>query len=518
MPAPKQNKIKTQSPKKKPVASKKTPVKQAKTAKSKEVKDKDTKPKVVKAKSEKAPKTKVEKVVKPRRAYNDKPTLSEEAGINFSASRVKYCVANTVLNCAPYYAIKELKEAKPHVETKLVDEKEVTTDVPGVPISKLSDATINYIEFASNDYKTTKMNEYAKTKVAKFSEAEKTKYATAKKVFKDEHDRDEREKVFEDAVAFDNTTFNKSYDATFYNEYETASKAELDADERSVWKRAIDLCTKEKTRYGQESRTILTTFAEYISMQIIQFGIRNCVASGKKIMKVDHLYNQPGSVFVDEFTLLPICSNLQSYQAVGAYLHKVDDVKVSNKAQDEESDSLDVPSFDLDGLQCWNLTGDLSDTQMDYSQFCYYIGEITRTVRKQLAATEVDANGAPMEEYHYVSVSKDFKTCVSAMVTEILCRVARMIAVSIKQQGIKTVNNKVVESVLWHYFICIGVNSDSTFDFIRSASQKHKEYILKRQEKRSSQKSGVDDKTEGDKTEGDKTEGDKTEGDMTYDE
>jgi hypothetical protein len=495
MTASKQPKIKTQSPKKELV-------KQSKTPKSKIEKVVKPKPKVEKTTKPKVEKTTKPKVEKPRRAYNDKPTLSEEAGINFSASRVKYCVANTILNCAPYNAIKELKEAKPHVETKRVDEKDVSTDVPGVPISELSEATINYIEFASNDYKTTKMNEYAKTKVATFSAEKKTKYNAAKKVVKDEHDRNERDKVFEDAVAFDNTTFNKSYDAEFYHEYETEAKAELDKDDRSVWKHAIDLCTKEKIRYGQESRTILTTFAEYVSMQIIQFGIRNCVASGKKIMKVDHLYNQTGSVFVDEFTLLPICSNLHSYQAVGSHLLKVEEVKAFNKTQEKESDSLEVPSFDLDGLPCWNLTGDLSNTQMDYSQFCYYIGEITRTVRKQLASTSVDVDGAPMEEYHYVSVSKDFKTCVSAMVTEILCRVARMIAVSIKQQGIKTVNNKVVESVLWHYFICIGVNSDSTFDFVRSASQKHKGYIINRQEKRSAQKSGSDEKN----------------GDMTYDE
>jgi hypothetical protein len=483
-------------------ASKKTPVKQPKTPKDKvkTVKvvkskpDTDTDPDPEKLKAVKVVKP---KVVKPRRVYNDKPTLSEEAGINFSASRVKYCVANTVLNCSPYYAIKELKAAKPHTETKLVDDKSVSTDVPGVPISELSKATVNYIKYAEKDYTVTKMNEYAKTKVATFSDAEKTKYNTTKKTAKDSHDKDEREKVFEDVIVFDNTAFNKGYDAKFYDDYEAVAKRALDADDRSVWKRAIDLCTKEKTRYGQESRTILTTFAEYVSMQIIQFGIRNCVAAGKKIMKVEHLYNQTGSVFVDEFTLLPICSNLQSYQAVGAHIRKVDEIKASNKNH-EETMSVEVPTFDLDGLPCWNLTGDLSNTQMDYSQFCYYIGEITRTVRKQLASTEVDAEGVPMDDYHYVSVSKDFKTCVSAMVTEILCRVARMIAVSIKQQGIKTVNNKVVESVLWHYFICLGVDYNSTFDFVRSASQKHKEYILTRQEKRSTQKSGSVEKQKGD--------------------
>jgi hypothetical protein len=507
MPVAKQNKSKIQVAKKRSAVAKKSPVKPAKTPKPKVEKPKPAKTNVVKAKAVKETKVvKAVKVVNVRRAYNDKPTLAEAAGINFSASRVKYCVANTVLNCAPCYAIKELKAAKPHTETKLIDEKEVTTDVPGVPISELSEATVNYIEYASNDYKTTKMNEYAKTKVATFSDAEKTKYNATKKVAKDSHDRDEREKVFEDVVVFDNTAFNKSYDKTFYDKYETTAKDDLEADDRSVWKRAIDLCTKEKTRYGQESRTILTTFAEYVSMQIIKFGVRNCVASGKKIMKVDHLYNHPGSVFVDEFTLFPICNNLQSYKAVCAHLRKVDEVKAFNKARNEEdTDSVEVPAFDLDGLPCWNLAGDLSSTQMDYSQFCYYIGEITRTVRKQLASTEVDADGALMEDYHYVSVSKDFKTCVSAMVTEILCRVACMIAVSIKQQGIKTVNNKVVESVLCHYFICIGVNSDSTFDFVRSASQKHKEYILTRQEKRSSQKAVTDTDT-------------KTDGDMSYDE
>ena len=485
----KQNKSKTQVAKKRPTTgAKKVPGKHAKATKPATDKAKPAKVKAVKVKVVKVTKPKVDK---PRRAYNDKPTLSEEAGINFSASRVKYCVANTVLNCAPYYAIKELKESKPHTETKLVDEKEVTTEVPGVPINELSKATINYIEYASNDYKTTKMNEYAKTKVGTFSEEAKAKYNDDKKIAKESHDRDEREKVFEDAVAFDHTAFNKGYDAKFYDEYDTKYESELAADPRSVWKRAIDLCTKEKTRYGQESRTILTTFAEYVSMQIIQFGVRNCVAGGKKIMKVEHLYNQPGSVFVDEFTLFPICSNLQSYQAVGVHLHKVEDVKVSNKT-DGDAETVEVPSFDLDGLPCWNLTGDLSDNQMDYNQFCYYIGEITRTVRKQLAST-VDTDGALMEDYHYVSVSKDFKMCVSAMVTEILCRVARMIAVSIKQQGIKTVNNKVVESVLSHYFICIGVNSDSAFDFIRSASQKHKEYIITRQEKRSTQKSELNE-------------------------
>jgi hypothetical protein len=500
MPASKSIKPKTQVAKKKLVAVKKAPVKSAKLVKPR-TPVKSAKPVKAKVSKAKLVKTQLAKVVKPRRQCNMKPTLSDEAGINMSPSKIKFCVANTKLNCAAYYAIKELKAARPHTEIKTVDDVEVSTDVPGIPMSELSEATTNYIALAQGKYNTSRMNEYAKAKVAAFSDDAKNKYNASKKVIKDAYDTSVRDKIFEEHEAFDYTAFNKKYDSKFYDDYDVAATAAQAADDRTPWKVGIDICTKQKSRTGGDSRTIMTTFAEYVSMQIIQFGVRNCVATGKKIMKQNNLFVSDTSVFTDEFTLLPLISNLQSYKAIGAYLQKVDDVKATNKKRDadDESDPQEVPAFTLDGLSCWNLAGDLSDTQMDYNQFCYYISESTRTIRKQLALTEVDADGAPMDEYNYVSVSKDFKTCVSAIVTEILCRVADMIAVSIKAQGIKTVNDTVVKVVLSHYFTCVGVDPESAFEFIRTASQKHRQYVLKRQENRGTAKS---DET----------------GDMTYDE
>ena len=119
-------------------------------------------------------KPKVAKVAKVKpvsnRKINGKPVLANTTGINISPAKVKNIVSNYVLNKDAYSALKELKDALPRIITRVVDGKEVSEDYKGVPVSSLSQKTLDYIAFANKEYDSSQRDEFAKAKISALSD------------------------------------------------------------------------------------------------------------------------------------------------------------------------------------------------------------------------------------------------------------------------------------------------------------------------------------------------------------
>lgn len=451
------------------------------------------------------PKPTIVKVVKPKtvsnRKINSRPVLAKTTGINISPAKVKNIVSNCVLNKDAHLALTELKKARPHTFTKVVGGKEVTEDFKGVPISSLSQQTLDYIAFASKEQESVLRDEYAKHKISAMPENARKAYTAAKNAARDKHDKNDAEQYLNsDRSTFNVELFNSQYIPSFYDEY-NASKAVADAaDKTDEWKKAIDKVTKLKNRFSTNSRVFLSAFVECIIKQLALNGTVCCVADKKKIIQLQHILDTSKEGFEKRFPLYPLIVNLETFKKAQEYLKNPPATKVvdvppvestssSDDSIDEKSDvhskkvkvEKDTDIFTLDGVSL--------ETQY---QFRYYIAESCREIRMDLAKSEVDEDGNPMTVYNYTSVSKIFKNFCSTLVCEFLMRIGEMLKKEIETRGIKTVNDTIIGTVISHYHTVCGVYESNTIDYIRNVTTKYYKYVDERQKKRKNVNEGGD--------------------------
>lgn len=438
---------------------------------------------------------KVSKVVKPvvNRKFNNKPILAKTMGINISPAKVKNIISNYVLNKDAYQALKELKNAKPSVTTKLVDGKEVSEETKGMPVSSLSKSTQDYISHAEKVHDSIHREEYAKTKIALIPDNIRKEYILAKNNAREEHDKKNLEQYLNNSCStFDVEQFNSNYIPNFYDEYNATKAASDLKDNSDEWKKAMDKITKLKNRFSTNSRVFLSAFVECIVKQLSLNGTVCCVADNKKIIQLSHVLDTKVPGFEERFPLYPLIVNLDTFKQAQKYLANPGSLKTvedlaetsesSSDEKVEESDKKvkvekDNDLFKLDGVS----------SELQY-QFRYYIAETCRETRIDLANTEVDSSGNLMSVYNYTSVSKVFKNFCSTLVCEFLMRIGVMIKKEIETRGIKTVNDNIVGTVISHYHIVSGVDETKTVEFIRNVTSRYYKYINDRQQKRKDNK------------------------------
>lgn len=486
--------------------------KQASTGKEKKPRSSRVKKLVKKPKTAKVAvvaKPKVVKVVKVKpvsnRKINGKPVLAKTTGINISPAKVKNIVSNYVLNKDAYSTLTELKDARPRIITRVVDGKEVSEDYKGVPISSLSQKTLDYIAFANKEYDSSQRDEFAKAKISTLSDDARKAYNVAKHSARDEHDNKTTDQYLDNSSStFNVELFNCQYIPGFYDDYTSAKTAADAADTSDEWKKAIDKVTKLKNRFSTNSRVFLSAFVEYIIKQLALNGTVCCVADKKKIIQLSHILDTTKEGFEQRFPLYPLIVNLDTFKQAQEYLNKPPAAKVVavvpattdvNDSSDEKSDApvkkvkveKDTDVFTLDGVSL--------DTQY---QFRYYIAESCRETRMDLAKSAVDADGELMTVYNYTSVSKIFKNFCSTLICEFLMRIGNMLAKEIETRGIKTVNDTIIGTVISHYHTVCGVDETATIDFIRTVTTKYYKYVAERQKKRKEVKAAEDASTGGD--------------------
>jgi hypothetical protein len=459
---PKKNKSKKSDKSDKSDKSKKSD----KTDKPKSDAEKSEKPK--KQGSTKVPKTKAVKGVAadaepavPRR-FNDKPTLADVAGFTISPAKVKNIVANNVLNKDTYAALVAIRAARPHTESK-TDASGVVTDTPvaGVPLTSLNSEVKAVIASAMSDQLKALREDYAHDRVSKFQDAVKARYVTHRKALKAEHDKAQRAKVLETTESFNPEKCNVDFDKDFYGAFVAPAKPTGD----DAYKVAADAVTKLKNRFSTDSRIYLSAFVELIVKQLTKNGTYNCINDNKRIIKLSHALDASKPGFDDRFPLHPLIVNLSTYKKAVAY--------VNAPASDDGKVEPEFEDFGVDKS----------------SQFYYYINEIARGVRMELASSEVDEEGKAQVLYNYTSVSRDFKKFCSAIITEFLIRVGHMLSKEIETRGVKTVNDTIIGTVISHYHTVSGVDEKPTVEHIRKASAKYMEYVSSRQVARADAKS-----------------------------
>jgi hypothetical protein len=448
----------------------------------------ETNPKVVKKPTETNPK------VVSNRKINSKPVLAETTGINISPAKVKNIVSNYVLNKDACEALDEIKKARPHTVKKVVDGKDVTENVAGVPVSSLSQKTVDYVAFANNEYESIRRAEYAKRKISAMPEAARKAYTTAKNAAQDDHIKNHTKQYLNiDRSTFNVDLFNSQYIPSFYDEYTKSKAASESADKNDEWKRAIDKVTKLKNRFSTNSRVLLSAFIECIIKQLALNGTVCCVADQKKIIQLPHILDTSKEGFEKRFPLYPLIVNLDTFKKAHAYINNPPSENVVSKdsdVHDKNDKNVKVEKntdiFTLDGISL--------DTQY---QFRYYIAESCREIRMELAKNEVDADGNPMHVYNYTSVSKIFKNFCSTLVCEFLMRIGKMLGKEIETRGIKTVNDTIIGTVISHYHTVCGVDESNTLDFIRAVTARYYNYIDERQKNRRNDKESSVDTLKG---------------------
>lgn len=489
-------------------SSKQASTEKAKKPRSSRVKKLVKKPKPAKVAVVAKPKVAKVKPVSNRK-INSKPVLAKTTGINISPAKVKNIVSNYVLNKDAYSALTELKDARPRIITRVVDGKEVSEDYKGVPVSSLSQKTLDYIAFANKEYDSSQRDEFAKAKISALPDDARKAYNVAKHSARDEHDNKTTDQYLGNrSSTFNVELFNCQYIPSFYDDYTSAKTAADAADTSDEWKKAIDKVTKLKNRFSTNSRVFLSAFVEYIIKQLALNGTVCCVADKKKIIQLSHILDTTKEGFEKRFPLYPLIINLDTFKQAQEYLNKPPAAKVvavvpattdvddsSDEKSDEKSDApvkkvkveKDTDIFTLDGVSL--------DTQY---QFRYYIAESCRETRMDLAKSAVDADGELMTVYNYTSVSKIFKNFCSTLICEFLMRIGNMLAKEIETRGIKTVNDTIIGTVISHYHTVCGVDETATIDFIRTVTTKYYKYVAERQKKRNEVKAAEDASTGGD--------------------
>ena len=427
---------------------------------------------------------------KPIRKINDKPVLSALMGINISPTKVKNIISNYVLNKDVFEAVQELKSARPYKVTKLVDNKEVVDEFKGTPINELSQKTLDFISNANKEYESGNRTEFAKTKIASMSEDDRKAFHTLRNTAREEHDKKHSEKYLESVPAFDVEAFNTLYNAEFYKDC-LHPTPQSDSD---VWKTSIDKVNKLKNRFSTNSRVFISAFIENVIKQLVLNGTMCCVADKKKIIQLSHILDTSNEGFNERFPLYPLIANLDTFKQAREYLNKSQSNKVSESADvvDKSEPELVKHVHDKD-TDIFKLDGVSLDVQY---QFRYYIAEICREIRMNLATTEVDADGKHMDVYNYTSVSKVFKNFCSTLICEFLIRIGKMLLTEIKAHGIKTVNDSIVSTIISHYHIICGVDKTNTVAFIQDVTSKYYTYVSDRHQKRKDVKDTTNNTTD----------------------
>lgn len=448
--------------KKKTKSVKAKSVKAPKKAKAKTPKSSKTpKPNTPKAKTPKAER-------KSKRKINMNQTLSKKAGLNISVARVKNIIDTFIINREEFVAATEVRHAYHPTEK---DKEGKVKELPSVSVSDLSEETQDLIQKASYFYDRSDKEEYERKYISGLSTDAKTKYSDAKKKAKDAYEEEMRLVPEFDRTVFDVEAFNKSFDKKFYKGY---VEPETSDDE---WQQALSHLSKLRVRFSANSKILLSAFIELLLRQLAINGTFNCIQNKKKIIKLSHAL-QTNSKTEEHFPLFSLVSNTKAYRR---YLTtKV----VKETSEDEDGDGDDETPVSVD----------VEDSSRP--NFRFYVSEICRDVRMQLAAGDLSVVDDPTEDkqiYNLTNVSRDFKDFCNSLIFETVSILGRMILTEINTRGVKTLNDVIMKTVIEHMHSAYGIDFTVSLNFIESSTKKYNAFVKKRRESRKTASSDVED-------------------------
>lgn len=374
---------------------------------------------------------------KPKRKTNMSETRSEREGLNISVSRVKNIIDN-ILNKDCNKAITEVKNA--YKPTKKDDSGNVI-ELPSVSVKKLSQETLDLIEYSKRFYDRNDKEEYEKEYLNGLSDEKKEEYEESRRIFLDKFN-ERMNKVPEfGQEKFDEDEFNKSFDSKFYSGFtDSPSK-------KNEWESATEIISKMKVRFSSNARVIIGGFFELLIRQLSINGIYNCKKSGKKIIKLHHALKIEEGV-EEYFPLLPIMLNTKTYR---------------DAVQSLNSEEKSVQ---------------LTDKPKDPNNILKYVDEICRDVRMKLYSNQISISGDSIEKESYknASVSREFKVFCDSLIFEISEIMGRMIRTEINARKVKTLSNTITKTVIEHIHTVNGIDFTESLGFIEDSKSKNIEY------------------------------------------
>lgn len=426
--------------------------------KKKETKKVEEKPKKASKKEEKeeAPKEKIPKKI------NNKPTLSDTCGLNLSVAKVKNIVSNLCVNKQTYHATKEMKNHR-----KFANEEEKKGDFT-FSLDGLSQSTLNYLEECwAHSLEDTRVVHARKFVKELGKEKEKEYNAKKRHAMAEFHDLQKNDNLFGDQE-FDLTAFNLSWDPKFYDNMEVEDwKSYKDVE---LYDFCNTLVNKNKVRFNPEAKVFITAFVEYIIRQLVVNGTVNTVEDKKKIIKLEHALDTDSEGFSERFPLFPFLVNLNVYKK---YLDNLE------KDSDDEDDEDDHEEEELEDEESEEI--EMNERQL---QFKYYVAELCRDVRMELAKEDEEAESIDSSLYNHTSVSKDFKQFCSDAIVELLHIFGETLLAEVESRGVKTINYTIVRTLIQVSHRLYNLKYEETVKFIQQCYTKNKVYLKERKEKR----------------------------------
>jgi hypothetical protein len=441
----------------------------AKKSTSKEVKKTTPKDDKKESKDKKAKKDKVEeKVEKPVKAINVKPTIADECGLNLSVAKVKNILSNKCINKETFDAIKEMKDARVMHECENENEKvkEFTFE-----FGDLTESTQAYLQECQKNLIEELEASFSKTVISKLPADEVKRYNDDKKNATMKFAQEQKfSNLFADEE-FDLTAYNKEYKADFYKKMDKLDGTLTSLKNEALYKYCNDLVIKNNIRFNSETRIFVTAFVEYIFKQLVINGTKNCVKNGKKIIQLEHSLN----TIKHEITMFPFIANLNVYKKFlkesGVKPEETSDEDVEDDADDEE-EKEEVKAFD------WNADDELLDEKT--LQFKYYVGELCRGSRMELSDADTSVESPLESKFNQTSVSKNFKQFCSDGIIELLHIFGNFLKVEVNTRGVKTVNYAINEALVRNAHILYNLDATNTIAFIQEKYNIHTKFITDR--------------------------------------
>jgi hypothetical protein len=410
-----------------------------------------------------------EKRIKKAKKINDKPTLSDNCGLNLSVAKVKNIISNLCINKEQFAVLKELKEARVLDEEKLDnDGNPIKEDSPSkkkrtftFSLKEVSAETLAFLEKAHQNNLELLKESFTKTAIKKMNEETKKDYVTQRKAAVVAHQSEQKSGYLFQSHEFNTADFNVKWNKNFYKGMDFPDWKSM--ENMDLYDYCVTVVNKMKVRFNAESKIFVTAFVEHIVQQMVVNGTVNCVGDNKKIIQLTHALDTSSEGFEKRFNLFPLILNLESY-------HKVCHEEVSSEEVE--------PEIKTDESQ----DGDQIDRKY---QFKYYVTELCRTVKMKLAR-EDSPEDISKSNYYHVSVSRVFKNFCSNIIVDLIRMFGEVLKVEVSSRNVKTVNYTIIQTLVQvsHIMYGLGAHLDETVQFIQQTYTSYQRFIEDRKTKR----------------------------------
>ncbi len=426
------------------------------------------------------------KKVKKVKKINDKPTLSDNCGLNLSVAKVKNIISNLCINKEQFAVLKELKDSRIISEEKLDNDICSKDETAGkkkkiftFTLKGISEESLAFLEKAHQNNLELLKESYAKSKIKKMDDPTRKDYIAQRKTAVIAHQSEQKSGHLFQTHEFNVAEFNIKWDKNFYDEMAILEWKSL--KDMELYEYCVMIINKMKVRFNAESKIFVTAFVEYIVQQIVINGTINCVHNKKKIIKMEHALDTSSENFNKHFNLFPLILNLESY-------HKA--IHENSISEDEVESEADA---DVEADVKLEESSDNDQINRKY-QFKYYVAELCRTVKMELARKD-NPDDFSKSVYYNVSVSKVFKNFCSSIIVDLIRMFGEVLKVEVATRNVKTVNYTIIQTLVHvaHIMYGLGPHLDETVKFIQQRYCVYQKFIGERKTKRVKSDSAEED-------------------------